>query len=154
MNKETFQDLMMPVMQAVSGKPVDQELAKALNQDFPPDSETFRTIEAACHEAIKEGWMCAHGDQGRRFGRVIKPSAETHDLSVDVVELRDIVGPHHSHPTGEICMTMPVTEGAQFDGHDAGWCVNNPGSAHNPTVAGGEALVLYLLPGGEIEFTK
>ncbi|MEK7820796.1 MAG: DUF4863 family protein, partial [Pseudomonadota bacterium] len=28
------------------------------------------------------------------------------------------------------------------------------GSAHYPTVTGGAALVLYLLPGGAIEFTK
>jgi len=29
-----------------------------------------------------------------------------------------------------------------------------PGSAHRPTVAQGRALVLYLLPQGQIEFTK
>ena len=154
MDKETFQNLMMPVMDAVSGKAIDQAMAEELNQQFPPGSEVFQNIETACHAAIEAGWMCAHGDEGRRFGRVIKPSPETHDLSVDVVQLVDFVGPHHSHPTGEICMTMPVTDGAKFDGHDAGWCVNEPGSAHHPTVSGGEALVLYLLPGGEIEFTK
>jgi len=79
---------------------------------------------------------------------------ETNGLSIDVVDLKDIVGPHHSHPNGEICMTMPVTPGARFDGHDRGWCVYPPGSAHHPTVKNGEALVLYLLPGGEINFTK
>jgi hypothetical protein len=36
----------------------------------------------------------------------------------------------------------------------AGWCVNEPGSSHCPTVTDGEALVLYLLPDGEINFTK
>jgi len=154
MQQETFQKLMMPVIEAISGQAVDQDLASALNQNFPSDSQVFQEIEVACHAAIEAGWMCAHGDEGRRFGRVIKPSADTHDLSVDVVQLRDFVGPHHSHPSGEICMTMPVTPGAKFDGHSAGWCVNEPGSAHHPTVSGGEALVLYLLPGGEIEFTK
>jgi hypothetical protein len=98
--------------------------------------------------------MCSQGGEGRRFGRVIEPSPETGDLSVDVVQLRDIVGPHHSHPTGEICMIMPMTPDARFDGIGAGWCVNEPGSAHHPTVTGGEALVLYLLPGGQINFTK
>ena len=29
-----------------------------------------------------------------------------------------------------------------------------PGSAHRPTVAQGRALVLYLLPEGQISFTK
>jgi len=154
MQRETFQKLMIPVVEAISGKAIDQDLANTLNLDFPPNSKVFQEIETACHAAIEAGWMCAHGDEGRRFGRVIKPSPDTHDLSVDVVQLRDFVGPHHAHPSGEICMTMPVTPGAEFDGHGAGWCVNEPGSAHHPTVSGGEALVLYLLPGGEINFTK
>ena len=145
---------MMPVIEAIDGKAVDQELADSLNRQFPPQSGVFDAIEKACHEAIKAGWMCKYGDEGRRYGRVIKPAPETRDLSVDVVQLRDVVGPHHSHPRGEICMTMPVSKDARFDGHGAGWCVNAPGSAHNPTVSDGEALVLYLLPGGEIEFTK
>ena len=154
MNTEQFQALMQPIMDTIKGKAIDQKLAEILNQDFPPESAAFKTIDAACHAAIKAGWMCAHGDEGRRFGRVIKPAPDTHDLSVDVVQLTDIVGPHHSHPTGEVCMTMPVTPSAKFDGQGAGWCVNEPGSAHSPTVSDGEALVLYLLPGGEIEFTK
>ncbi len=97
--------------------------------------------------------MCAQGGDGRRFGRIFEPSAGTDRLSVDVVDLTDIVGPHHRHPTGEVCMIMPVTRGAKFDGQGAGWCVNPPGSAHHPTVSEGRALVLYLLPEGKIEFT-
>jgi hypothetical protein len=50
-------------------------------------------------------------------------------------------------------MIMPLTEGARFDGHGAGWLVYGPGSAHRPTVTGGRALVLYLLPGGAIDFS-
>lgn len=154
MTPEQFHTLMQPVMDAVKGKALDQKLADDLNRDFPPESVAYKAIDAACHVAIKAGWMCAHGDEGRRFGRVIEPSPNSHDLSVDVVQLKDIVGPHHSHPTGEICMTLPVTPTAKFDGMGAGWCVNEPGSAHSPTVTDGEALVLYLLPGGEINFTK
>ena len=154
MDQEQFRSLMKPVMGAIAGRAIDQALADDLNRRFPPASESFEGIEAACHEAIRAGWMCSQGSEGRRFGRVIEPGPETHDLSVDVVQLRDIVGPHHSHPTGEICMTMPVTPTAKFDGNGAGWCVNEPGSAHHPTVSDGEALVLYLLPGGKIEFTR
>jgi len=65
-----------------------------------------------------------------------------------------LAGPHHVHPHGEIDLIMPLTEGATFDGHPAGWCVYGPGSAHRPTVANGAALVLYLLPQGAIEFTR
>ncbi len=154
MTPETFKTLMKPVTEAIAGRAVDADLADELNRLFPPDGETFKAIEAACHEAIAAGWMCSQGGEGRRFGRVIEPGPDTKNLSVDVVDLVDIVGPHHSHPTGEVCMTMPITPGAKFDGHGAGWCVNPPGSAHHPTVTGGEALVLYLLPDGQIEFTK
>ena len=154
MDLDQFRSLMKPIMGAVAGRAIDQALADDLNRRFAPESEAFQAIEAACHEAIRDGWMCSQGSEGRRFGRVIEPGPDTHDLSVDVVQLRDIVGPHHSHPTGEVCMTMPVTPTAKFDGQGAGWCVNEPGSAHHPTVSDGEALVLYLLPGGQIEFTR
>ncbi len=154
MDKQQFASLLKPVVDAIAGRPVDETLAAELNRAFPPQGEAFKAIEAACHSAIQAGWMCSQGAPGRRFGRVIEPGPQTRELSVDVVQLKDIVGPHHSHPKGEICMTMPVTPGAEFDGHGAGWCVYQPGSAHHPTVTNGEALVLYFLPDGEINFTK
>ena len=153
MNVERLQELLKPVTDFVSGQAVNGDLAQALERRFPHDGETFGTIEAACHEAIADGWMCAQGSGGRRFGRVIEPSEDTGQLSVDVVDLENIVGPHHRHPTGEICMVMPVTDGARFDGRSRGWCVFEPGSDHRPTVTDGEALVLYMLPQGRIEFT-
>ena len=154
MDKQQFASLLKPVVDAIAGKAIDENLAAELNRAFPPQGDTFKAIEAACHSAIEAGWMCSQGAAGRRFGRVIEPGPETRDLSVDVVQLEDIVGPHHSHPKGEICMTLPVTPTAEFDGHGAGWCVYEPGSAHHPTVTNGEALVLYFLPDGEINFTK
>ena len=153
-NLDHFIDLVKPVVAMIAPAKLDTELEANLNAAFPPSSEPFRAIEKACHAAIEAGWMCDKGGEGRRFGRVVEPSPETDELSIDVVDLTDIVGPHHSHPTGEVCMVMPVTEGARFDGHDAGWCVNPPGSAHHPTVTDGRALVLYLLPDGRIDFTK
>lgn len=153
MNLESFQKLLKPVTDFVSARAVDSSLADELNRRFPHNGETFNAIEAACHEAISDGWMCAQGDAGRRFGRVIEPGDETGGLSVDVVDLTDIVGPHHRHPNGEICMVMPVTESARFDGNPRGWCIFEPGSDHRPTVTDGEALVLYMLPQGRIDFT-
>ena len=154
MNLEEFKSLLKPVTDFVSTQPVSPALADALNQRFPATGTLFNDVERACHAAIKSGWMCAQGDAGRRFGRVIQPGEETGQLSVDVVDLENIVGPHHRHPNGEICMVMPVTRSAKFDGMPRGWCVFEPGSAHYPTVTDGEALVLYMLPGGEIEFTE
>ena len=153
MNISEFQSLLQPVTRLVAGKPVDHNLAHELNHQFPPDGDAFDAIETACHDAISAGWMCAHGAEGRRFGRVIEPSDQTGRLSVDVVDLVDIVGPHHSHPKGEICMVMPVTPDARFDGNGRGWCVYEAGSDHHPTVTNGQALVLYMLPEGSIEFT-
>ena len=153
MQVEHFQAMLKPVTDFVSGQAVDSTLADALNRRFPADSEIFNDIEAACHDAIAAGWMCAEGSAGRRFGRIIEPSEETGRLSVDVVDLTDIVGPHHRHPTGEICMIMPITPDARFDGNPRGWCVFEAGSEHRPTVTDGEALVLYMLPEGRIEFT-
>ncbi len=146
-------NLLEPVTSAIGGSPVDAALADLLNREFPPGSDLFERIEAACHQGVAEGWMCARGAPGRRYGRVVEPDDATSGLSVDVVELIDIVGPHHRHPNGEICMVMPVSPDARFDGHDRGWCVYPPGSAHFPTVTGGEALILYMLPDGAIEFT-
>ena len=51
-------------------------------------------------------------------------------------------------------LIMPIKGNAEFGNHGAGWVVYEPGSAHNPTVTNGAALVLYLLPDGEIEFTR
>jgi len=97
--------------------------------------------------------MCVHDTAGRRFGRVIESSEETGRLSVDVVDLENIVGPHHRHPAGEICMIMPVTKGARFDGKTRDWYVFEPGSDHRPMVIDGEALVLYILPEADALFT-
>ena len=68
--------------------------------------------------------------------------------------MNGVVGPHHSHPNGEVDLVIPLNEGAAFDGTDHGWKVYSPGSAHKPTVANGEAFVIYLLPDGAIEFTR
>jgi len=153
MDVERFRSILEPILTVVGERALDDVLERELNADFPAGGEVFEQVEQACREAIEAGWMCAQGGPGRRFGRVVEPGPSTRGLSVDVVDLDDIVGPHHRHPTGEICMIMPLSEGAEFDGRARGWCVYEPGSDHHPTVTGGEALVLYMLPGGEIEYT-
>ena len=153
MMPDEFRELIQPLARAIGNRPVDRTLEDFLNREYPAEGETVRRLEAACHDGIAAGWLCSQGGPGRRFGRVIEPTPETANLSVDVVDLTDIVGPHHRHPNGEICLSLPVTPGARFQGNGKGWCVFGPGSDHRPTVTGGRALVLYLLPGGAIEFT-
>jgi hypothetical protein len=138
----------------LAGRALDATLQAELNRRFPSAGAEFQSIFAACRAAIAGGWMCNREAGGIRYGRVIKPDPELAGCSVDVVEMRDLAGPHHRHPHGEIDMIMPLTHQARFDGQPAGWLVYGQGTSHAPTVTGGSALVLYLLPQGAIEFTK
>ena len=148
-----FRDLVAPITRFAQGRALDAALQRGLNQAFAPDGEPFRLIVEACHAGIAAGWMCSQGDARRRFGRLFEADPVTHGFSIDVVDITDLVGNHHRHPTGEIDMIMPVTPEAKFDGNGAGWLVYAPESGHRPTVTAGRALILYLLPEGRIDWT-
>lgn len=154
MSQDAFRALVSTVTAGIAGRPLDAALADELNACHGPGSASYDALREACVEGVRAGWMCAREAGGIRYGRVEKPSAALHGFSVDVVDMRDVVGPHHSHPAGEVDLVMPLEGDARFDGRGAGWLVYPPGSAHHPTVAGGRALVLYLLPEGRIEFTR
>ena len=151
MEKDAFQALVAEVTGAIKGRALDADLGAYLEATFPADGETIAAIRSACGAAIEDGWMCDQEYGGIKFGRVIK---DLDGFSVDVVQMADVVGPHHSHPKGEVDLVMPVSVDAKFDGNGKGWVVYGPGTAHKPTVTGGGAIVLYLLPDGEIEFTR
>jgi hypothetical protein len=153
MSPQDFGRLMAGVTAQLAGRPLDDALDAWLNTTWPNGSPTWDALAAACRTGVAEGWLCNREAAGLRYGRICKALPATHGFSVDVVNMKDIAGPHHTHPNGEIDLIMPVSPGATFDGRAAGWCVYGPGTAHRPTVANGEALVLYLLPGGAIEFT-
>ncbi len=154
MTPELFAQMMAAVTSKLSGRKLDAGLADFLKSEFPASGSAFQDIMDACQEAIAAGWMCAREAGGIRYGRVVKPSPLTLGYSVDVVDMEDVVGPYHRHPQGEIDMIMPTAGDAKFDGHGRGWLVYPEGSAHRPTVSGGRALVLYLLPEGAIDFSK
>ncbi|MCW5633933.1 MAG: DUF4863 family protein [Rubrivivax sp.] len=136
------------------GRALDMELDAWLNEHHGAGSPTFAALAAACRAGVRDGWLCEREGGGIRYGRIFKPADDLAGFSVDVVDMNDIAGPHHTHPRGEIDLIMPVEGDARFDGRPAGWCVYGPGSAHRPTVSGGRALVLYLLPQGQIRFTR
>ncbi len=48
---------------------------------------------------------------------------------------------------------MPLSGAPEFDGKSKGWYVYPPGCDSHPIVTEGDAYILYLLAGGEIEFT-
>jgi hypothetical protein len=153
MSEAEFRQQMIDLTARVAGRPLDADLQDWLNRELGPDSEDFQRLQDSCRQGAAEGWLCQREAGGIRYGRVFKPDDELQGFSVDVVDMDDVVGPHHAHPNGEIDLVMPLSGEAKFDGHGAGWVVYGAGSAHHPTVSEGRALVLYLLPGGSIEFT-
>jgi len=118
------------------------------NAEYPADSTTYPNSPTHAGSGVEEGLARRIARAGGiRYGRIFKALPDTHGFSVDVVRMSDIAGPHHVHPNGEIDLIVPLTEGATFDGHPAGWCVYGPGSAHRPTVAGAARSCLSVARG-------
>jgi hypothetical protein len=132
---------------------LDGALEARLNGRFPPGGEQFARLGALCARGEAEGWLMSREACGIKFERAVKPGNEAGRFSVDVVRMKNVAGPHHVHTTGEIGAIIPIDGDPQFDGKPNGWYVYPPGSSHRPTVTGGEAYILYLLPEGAIEFT-
>ncbi len=153
MPKTDFHQQISRLTSELRDKPLDENLELWLNREHGPDSATYRHLKKQCEHGISEGWLCQHSAGGIAYGRAFKPSDEHAGFSIDVVDMENVAGPHHSHPNGEIDLIMPLEPGAKFDGRGAGWLVYPPESAHRPTLTHGRALVLYLLPEGKIQFT-
>lgn len=151
---EAFRAQIAGLTAQLKGRPLDADLDAWLNREHGADSATYAGLKAACQDGVAAGWLCNREGGGIKYGRIFKPADDLHGFSVDVVDMKDLAGPHHTHPNGEIDLVMPIEGDARFDGRLAGWVVMPPGSAHRPTVSAGRALVLYLLPQGAIEFTK
>jgi hypothetical protein len=154
MTPEEFRADIAALTVQLQGRPLDKALDAWLNTEHGPASATFQRLKAGCEAGVAVGWLCNREGGGIRYGRIFKPADDLHGFSVDVVDMHNLAGPHHSHPLGEIDLVMPVDGDARFDTRPAGWVVYAPGSAHSPTVSQGRALVLYLLPQGKIEFTR
>lgn len=143
-----------PLAGRIAGQPLDPELQQWLNQEHGPGTGLYQDVFDLCRAGIAEGWLCQREAGGIRYGRVFPPDPGLSGFSIDVVDMKDVAGPHHRHPLGEIDLIMPWDGTALFDDHPAGWLVYAPDSAHHPTVSQGRALILYLLPEGRIEFTR
>ena len=151
---ETFRSQIVALTAQLAERALDASLDAWLNRKHGAASPTFQSLKQSCEDGRAAGWLCNREGAGLRYGRIFKPAPDLHGFSVDVVDMCDIAGPHHVHPRGEIDLVMPLDPEARFDDRGAGWLVLPPNSAHRPTVMGGRALVLYLLPDGQIEFTK
>jgi len=153
MSRQQFLETVSDIAGTIGDAQLDDALAEKLNATYPPEGTTFTRLRELCAEGEAEGWLMSREAGGIRFGRAVKPGAEAGRFSVDVVRMKDVKGPHHVHTTGEIGAVMPIAGDPKFDAFPEGWYVYPPGSDHHPTVSGGEAYVLYLLPEGAIEFT-
>ena len=153
-SQQAFAEAVETITARIAGKPLNGDLQAFLSENFPPGGEAFDDLAELCRQGIEEGWLCDREQGGIKFGRAIKPGPDTNGFSVDVVEMDDIRGPFHGHPNGEIDMIIPESADAQFDGQSQGWLVYEADSEHYPTVTEGRAIVLYLLPDGQIDFTR
>ena len=151
---EQFSSYVQPITAWLQGRILSEGLAVDLSREFPVDGSVFKSLADACRKGVASGELASRGEAPLKWGRALKPSAETHHFSVDVVQMDETVGPHHKHPNGEIDMVIPLDPQATFDGQGEGWKVYGPNSSHSPTVRGGRAIILYLLPGGEIMFSS
>lgn len=153
-SQQSFTAAVAMITARIDGRALDSDLQSFLDENFPPGGEAFDDLATLCRQGIDEGWLCDREHGGVRFGRIIKPGTETHGFSVDVVQMEDLAGPYHGHPNGEIDMIIPESSDAKFDGQGQGWMVYAADTEHYPTVTEGKAIILYLLPEGEIDFTR
>lgn len=148
-SKEQFVALLAPLAEALRGVDVDAADAAAQAERAAAFAgPQVRALREAAVANIASDWLLPKAANGIRFGRVAK------DLSGFVVDavLMDMPGPRHRHPNGEIDLCFATAGAPRFDGHPEGWVVYGKDSVHVPTVAGGQMLILYFLPGGAIEF--
>jgi len=131
--------------------PADPNATQKISEALPLDCDLMRDVAQLVREGVTDGWMVPREGGGIRYGRLAKPTEDTHGMSIDVVDMSG-PGPGHLHPNGEIDLSFRLEGDAHFDGHPEGWLVLPPGSWHVPTVTGGRMGILYFLPNGEIQF--
>lgn len=150
MDMQTFAEQVRPLAEALAPISLDDTTSAeaAIEKAAPIDGEMIAAIRDAAVAGMKDGWLLPKENGGVRFGRVSKDLA---GFSVDAVWMQG-PGPRHRHPRGEIDLMFPLDGEPEFDGRAPGWAVYGPASAHVPTVSGGAMLILYFLPGGEIEW--
>jgi hypothetical protein len=112
---EELQERVNEITRSVVDGILDTKLEEWLNAALPPASAIYRGMFDACKAGAGARLICNRKAGGIKFGRIIKPSDARHGFSVDVVEMEDIVGPHHAHPSGEIDLIMPLSPGATAD---------------------------------------
>lgn len=151
----TLLDTFRPLLDAADGLDLTRPdiASDALHDRFDPRGPKARALNAVLIGLLEQGRIAERGEMPVKYGRVTKALPESNEFSIDVVHM-DGPGPHHRHPGGEVNYCVALDGEPRFDDHAPGWVVLPPGSAHVPTVTGGRMLIVYLLPKGQIEFTR
>lgn len=146
--------MLAPISRRVSSLDLSDARAaeQELHRSFPPDSEDMRRLAGEVHKAAAEGRICDRGEEGLRYSRVLKPEQDQAGCSVDAVLMEDSAGPPHTHTKGEVCLCLPESGEARFEGRSDPWIVLPPGSRHVPRVEGGRMLILYWWPEGAVKW--
>ncbi len=141
-----------PMRHATAVDLTDAHTARtALEKHYPFEGDEAQALRSALMAAVDEGLICNRGKDPVRYSRLAKPEDTQHDLSVDFVWMTG-GGINHRHPKGEVNLCFSVEGNAKFDGQPEGWVTFEPGSTHVPTVTDGRMLIVYFLPGGEVEW--
>ena len=152
MSKDKLKTAVQPILDYISKCDLNNpKLQSDISQKFPLDELSH--IRNLVQEGIQEGWFAPREGRNLTFGRLFKPSAQTHGFSVETVDMISS-GPGHTHPLGEIDLCFTINGEPLFDGNAEGWTCYPPNSWHIPTVSNGRMAILYFLPQGSIRFEK
>lgn len=145
-------EIIRSITRWLSGRPLDKQLQRELTLAFPPDGPEFKALAATLRYALTHGGIGSRVNETTVYAHLSDPGKDTCGFSIDVVQLTNVKGGKHRHPKGEIDIIIPVDATALFDGRGEGWLVYPPGSTHSPSVRRGSAIVLFMLPDGEMTF--
>ncbi len=150
---ESMLETFRPLLEAAAGVDLDrpEDARLTLLARLDPRGDVARRVNAELLALLEEGRIAERGEPPVRWGRVAKASSETLGFSIDAVWMSG-PGPRHRHPDGEVNWCVALEGNPSFEGQPAGWVVLPAGSTHVPRVEAGTMLIVYLLPGGKIEF--
>ena len=148
-------DTFRPLIDACRGVNLaDRAAAEVeLTRRFDPAGGAADELRSQLMDLLDAGEIAQNGELPVKWGRAAKAAPDTSDFSIDVVVMNG-AGPRHTHPNGEFDYCIPLEGTPTFEGCPKGWVALPPGSVHVPAVEGGTMLIVYLLPGGAIEFHK
>ena len=139
-------DQLDPVIEHL--KTCDLSDATGTQQSLTAKFGDLPALQAFCTEHVDE--LCPREAGATRFGRLAK---DRNGFSVDAV-LSPGKGMRHTHPEGEVNYCFAFQGTPTFDGDPPGWIVYGPNTTHPANVEGGAMFMIYVLPGGQIEWHK